>query len=87
MHIIGTIVIGFIIGVLAKLLHPGKENIGFILTVVLGIAGSFIASYVGEAMNLYPAQGFMHFVASIIGAIVLLIIYGMVAKKSDGGGS
>lgn len=79
--------IGFIVGVLAKFLHPGKENMGFILTVVLGIAGSFIASYIGDSLNLYPAQGFMHFVASIIGAIVLLIIYGLVAKKSDGGGS
>ena len=83
MEIIGTIVIGFIVGVLAKFLHPGKENMGFVVTTVLGIAGSFAASYVGRALNLYPAGHFGQFIASVIGAIVLLVIYGIVKGKSD----
>ena len=84
LHIIGMIVIGFIVGVLAKMLHPGKENMGFIMTVVLGIIGSVVASYVGEALKLYPPEGFMHFVASVIGAIILLAVYGAVAGKGGG---
>ena len=84
LHIVGMIVIGFIVGVLAKMLHPGKDNMGFIMTVVLGIVGSVIASYLGEALKLYSPDGFMHFVASVIGAIILLAAYGAVAGKGSG---
>ncbi|MBK6974599.1 MAG: GlsB/YeaQ/YmgE family stress response membrane protein [Candidatus Methylophosphatis roskildensis] len=83
MGIIGTIVIGFIVGVLAKFFHPGKENMGFIVTTLLGIAGSVVASYVGGALNLYPSGGVGQFIAAVIGAIVLLVIYGMVKGKSN----
>lgn len=82
MGIIGTIVIGFIVGVLAKFLHPGKENMGFIMTTVLGIAGSFAAGYVGQLVGLYRSDEPAGFIASVIGAIVLLVIYGMVKGKS-----
>ena len=82
MHIIGTILIGFIVGLLAKWLHPGKENMGFILTVLLGIGGSFFATYAGQALGLYqPDQG-AGFIGAVIGAIILLTIYGFVVKKS-----
>jgi uncharacterized membrane protein YeaQ/YmgE (transglycosylase-associated protein family) len=84
LHILGTIVVGLIVGVLAKMLHPGKENMGLIMTIVLGVVGSFVAGYVGDMLKLYPPEGFMHFVASIIGAIVLLVIYGMVKGKPGG---
>ena len=55
MGIIWTIVLGFIIGLIAKLVHPGKENMGFIMTIVLGIAGSFLAGIIGEAIGWYKA--------------------------------
>ena len=82
MGIIGTIIIGFLAGLLAKWLHPGKENMGFIMTTVLGIAGSFAATYGGQALGLYqPGEG-AGFIGAVIGAIVLLVIYGAVVKKS-----
>jgi uncharacterized membrane protein YeaQ/YmgE (transglycosylase-associated protein family) len=83
MGIISTIFIGFIVGVLAKFLHPGKENMGFIMTTVLGIAGSLVASYVGQALGLYTAGQGAGFIGALIGAIVLLVIYGMVKGKTD----
>ncbi|MBK7665391.1 MAG: GlsB/YeaQ/YmgE family stress response membrane protein [Sterolibacteriaceae bacterium] len=83
MGIIGTIVIGFIVGVLAKFLHPGKENMGIIMTTVLGVAGSVVASYVGQALGLYTAGEGAGFIGAVIGAIVLLVIYGMVKGKSN----
>ena len=82
MGIIGTIVIGFIVGVLAKFLHPGKENMGIIMTTVLGIAGSLVASYVGQALGLYTAGQGAGFIGAVIGAIVLLVIYGIVKSKT-----
>ncbi|HMZ84512.1 MAG TPA: GlsB/YeaQ/YmgE family stress response membrane protein [Rhodocyclaceae bacterium] len=82
MGVIGTIVIGFIVGVLAKLLHPGKENMGFIMTTVLGIAGSVVASYVGQALGLYTAGEGAGFIGAVVGAIALLVVYGLVKGKS-----
>lgn len=82
MGVIGTIVIGFIVGVLAKLLHPGKENMGFIMTTVLGIAGSVVASYVGQALGLYMAGEGAGFIGAVVGAIALLVVYGLVKDKS-----
>lgn len=83
MGIIGTIFIGFVVGVLAKFLHPGKENMGFIMTTLLGIGGSLAASYVGQALGLYTAGQGAGFIGALIGAIVLLVIYGMVKGKTD----
>jgi len=83
MGILGTIVIGFIVGVLAKFLHPGKENMGIIMTTVLGIAGSVVASYVGQALGFYTAGQGAGFIGAVIGAIVLLVIYGMFKGKSN----
>ncbi len=82
MGIIGTIVIGLIVGVLAKFLHPGKDNMGFILTIVLGIAGAFLARFIGQAVGFYGPAENAGFIASLIGAIVILVIYGAIAKKS-----
>ena len=79
--IIGTIVVGFIVGVLAKFLHPGKENMGFILTVILGIVGAFLARFVGQMVGFYGPEENAGFIAAVIGAIVVLVIYGMFAKR------
>jgi uncharacterized membrane protein YeaQ/YmgE (transglycosylase-associated protein family) len=70
-----TIIIGFIVGVIAKLIMPGKENMGFIVTTLLGIAGSIIASYAGQAIGWYEAGQGAGWIGSIVGAFVLLWIY------------
>lgn len=84
MSIIGTIIIGFLIGILAKLLHPGKENMGFIVTTLLGIGGSVVASQAGRFLGFYEPGQTAGWIASIIGAIVLLAIYGAIKGKSAG---
>ena len=76
MGILWTIILGFVIGVLAKLLHPGKENMGFIATVVLGIAGSFLAGVVGQYLGWYQAGEGAGFIASVVVSILLLVVYG-----------
>lgn len=75
MSIIWTIVIGFIVGLLAKLVMPGKDPGGFIITAALGIAGSLLASYGGRALGLYGGDETAGFIGAFLGAIILLIIY------------
>lgn len=70
--LIGTIIVGFIVGVIAKLIMPGKENLGFIMTALLGIAGSVVASYAGQAIGWYQAGQGAGWIASTIGAFVVL---------------
>lgn len=76
MGFVWTIALGFVIGILARLLHPGKENMGFLLTIVLGIAGSFLAGIVGQFFGWYTAGEGAGFIASVVAAIVLLAVYG-----------
>lgn len=78
MGFIWTIVLGLIIGVIAKLVHPGKENMGIIMTILLGIAGSFLAGLIGQAIGWYRAGEGAGFIASVIVAIILLVIYGRI---------
>jgi uncharacterized membrane protein YeaQ/YmgE (transglycosylase-associated protein family) len=78
MSIIGTIVIGFIVGLLARALKPGDDKLGLIMTTLLGIAGAFLARYAGAAMGLYAPEEPAGWIASVVGAIVLLVIYGLV---------
>ena len=75
MGIIWTIVIGFVVGLLAKMLMPGKDPGGFIITVIIGIVGSVLATYGGQALGLYQAGEAAGFIGSLVGAIVLLVIY------------
>jgi uncharacterized membrane protein YeaQ/YmgE (transglycosylase-associated protein family) len=82
MGIIWTIVLGFVIGIIAKFLHPGKDNMGFIMTVLLGIAGSFLAGVVGQFLGWYQAGEGAGFIASVIAAIVLLVIYGKFKQQN-----
>jgi uncharacterized membrane protein YeaQ/YmgE (transglycosylase-associated protein family) len=77
-----TIVLGFVVGVIAKFLHPGKENMGFIMTILLGIAGSFLAGFIGQFFGWYQAGEGAGFIASVIAAIVLLLIYGRLRQGS-----
>jgi uncharacterized membrane protein YeaQ/YmgE (transglycosylase-associated protein family) len=81
MGIIWTILIGFIVGLLAKMLKPGRDPSGFIVTVLIGIAGSLLATYGGQALGLYRAGEAAGFIGSLIGAIILLVIYGLVTRN------
>jgi uncharacterized membrane protein YeaQ/YmgE (transglycosylase-associated protein family) len=83
MGIIWTIVLGFFIGLIAKLVHPGKENMGFIMTILLGIAGSFLAGIIGQFIGWYKAGQGAGFIASVIVAIILLVIYGKIKGKTS----
>lgn len=82
MHILWMIVIGLLVGAVAKLLMPGKDGGGWILTALLGIAGSIVASYIGSAIGWYAAGDAAGFIASVLGAMLLLWLYRMVKKKS-----
>ena len=78
--IILTIVIGLIIGAIAKLLMPGKDPGGWIITIILGILGSVVANWIGGAMNLYGRGEPAGWIASVLGAMLLLFIYRLVTK-------
>ncbi len=73
---LATIIIGFVIGVLAKLVNPGRDNLGLIMTTLLGIGGAVVASFLGQAMGFYLPGEPAGFVGSIVGAVLLLVIYG-----------
>ena len=85
MGIFWTIVLGLVIGIIAKFLHPGKENMGFLMTILLGIAGSFLAGVVGQFFGWYRAGEGAGFIASVVAAIVLLVIYGKVRGSGASG--
>ncbi|MGB4062278.1 MAG: GlsB/YeaQ/YmgE family stress response membrane protein [Azonexus sp.] len=82
MGIVWTILVGLVIGVIAKFLHPGKDNMGFIATILLGVGGSFVAGMVGQALGWYRAGEGAGFVASVVVAIVLLVVYGRLRDKA-----
>ncbi len=85
MGIFWTIVLGLVIGVIAKFLHPGKENMGFLMTILLGIAGSFLAGVIGQFLGWYRAGEGAGFIASVVAAIVLLVIYGKLRGSGASG--
>jgi uncharacterized membrane protein YeaQ/YmgE (transglycosylase-associated protein family) len=82
MHILGVIIIGLVIGILAKLLMPGRDPGGFIITTLLGIAGSFVAQYVGAQLGWYSPGQPAGFIASVFGAIILLLIYRLIFGRA-----
>lgn len=75
MSIIGMLVIGLIVGALAKLLMPGNDPGGIIVTMLLGVAGSFVAGYIGRAAGWYNEGDPVGFIAAVVGAITLLLLY------------
>ena len=83
MSIIWTIIIGFIVGVIAKFLMPGDkyEPKGFILTTILGIVGAFVATYLGQAVGWYKPGESAGFFGGVVGAIILLFVYGLVTGR------
>jgi len=81
MHLIWTVLIGFLAGLVAKALIPGNGSTGFIMTTVLGIAGSMTANYLGQRLGFYHEGQLAGFIGSVVGAVVLLLIYGIVTRK------
>ena len=82
MHIIWTIIIGFIAGVIAKFITPGKyEPSGFILTTTLGIVGAFLATYLGQAIGWYRADEGAGLIGAVVGAVIILLIWGFIAAR------
>jgi uncharacterized membrane protein YeaQ/YmgE (transglycosylase-associated protein family) len=81
-HIIWTIIIGFVAGVIAKFLHPGpNEPSGFILTTILGIIGALVATYIGQAIGWYGPNEGAGLIGAVVGAIIVLVIWGILAPK------
>lgn len=81
MSIIWTLLVGLVVGFVAKLLMPGRDPGGFIITMLLGVAGSFLAGYGGRLAGLYRPGETPGFIMSVLGAIVLLLIYRMIQKR------
>ena len=82
MSVLTTIFVGLIVGFIARAIKPGDDKLGWIMTAVLGVAGSFGASYAGSAMGWYQPGQAAGWIASIVGAVILLFLYAMVAKKT-----
>ncbi|CAG9168733.1 GlsB/YeaQ/YmgE family stress response membrane protein [Cupriavidus respiraculi] len=82
MSFLGTVLVGVVVGLIARAIKPGDDKMGWILTILLGIAGSLVAGYVGRAAGWYQPGEPAGWIASVIGAIVLLLIYGMVRRKA-----
>jgi uncharacterized membrane protein YeaQ/YmgE (transglycosylase-associated protein family) len=80
MGIIVTLLIGFVVGIIAKLLMPGRDPGGFIVTTLLGIAGALLAKFIGQALGWYHEGESAGFIASIVGAIIILALYRMFAR-------
>ena len=87
MHYLWVAIIGLIVGALAKLIMPGKDPGGIIITMLLGIAGSFVGTLIGRALGLYAAGQGSGFIMSLLGAIVLLLIYRLIRGRDKASGA
>ncbi len=76
MGILGTLLIGLLVGVVARFLKPGDQSMGWIMTILLGIGGSLLATYGGQALGIYQAGQAAGFIGAVVGAVVLLIVFG-----------
>lgn len=84
MGIIGTIILGLIVGAIARFVLPGEQKMGWIMTILLGIGGSLLAGFIGQALGWYQAGQGAGWIASVVGAVVLLVVVG---KLRGGGGT
>jgi len=82
--VIGTIIVGLIVGAIAKMLMPGRDPGGFLITMLLGIAGSFVGSWLGRLLGLYSYGESAGFLMSIVGAMAILWIYRLITKSQAG---
>lgn len=81
LSIIWAVIIGFVAGLLARALKPGDDKLGFFWTIILGVGGSLLAKYVGQSLGWYREGETTGFIASVVGAIVLLFVYGMIKSS------
>jgi uncharacterized membrane protein YeaQ/YmgE (transglycosylase-associated protein family) len=81
MQYVWMVIVGFIVGLVARAIMPGTQQLGWILTAVLGIAGSFVAGFIGQALGFYAAGEGVGFIGSVIGALIVLFVYGLVVKQ------
>jgi uncharacterized membrane protein YeaQ/YmgE (transglycosylase-associated protein family) len=87
MGIIGTIIVGLIVGAIARFVMPGEQKMGWIMTILLGIGGSLLAGFVGQALGWYSVGQGAGWIASVVGALVLLFVVGKLKGGGSGGGS
>ena len=81
LSLMGTLLIGLVVGFIARAIKPGDDKLGWIMTSLLGVAGSFLASYVGVAMGWYQQGDAAGWIASVMGAIVLLMLFSLIKSK------
>ena len=81
MHVIATFFLGLLVGIIAKFLMPGRDPGGFIITALLGIAGAFVAKFIGQQLGWYSPEDAAGFLASVGGAIILLILYRLLFRR------
>jgi uncharacterized membrane protein YeaQ/YmgE (transglycosylase-associated protein family) len=87
MGLIGTIIVGLIVGALARFIMPGEQKMGWIMTILLGVAGSLLAGFIGQALGWYQAGEGAGWIASVVGALVLLFVVGKLRSGSGSGSS
>jgi len=81
MQVLWTLIIGFVAGVVAKLIMPGRDPGGFIVTTLLGVAGAFLATYLGQAIGWYQSGQAAGFIGAVVGALLLLTIYHLIRRR------
>ena len=82
LSLLGTLIVGFIVGLIARALKPGDDKLGIVMTALLGVAGAFDANYAGTALGWYREGEAAGWIASVVGAIVLLALYGLVKGRA-----
>ena len=82
LSLLGTLIVGFIVGLIARALKPGEDKLGIVMTSLLGVAGAFVANYAGTALGWYREGEAAGWIASVVGAIVLLALYGLVKGRA-----
>ncbi|HET9049568.1 MAG TPA: GlsB/YeaQ/YmgE family stress response membrane protein [Chiayiivirga sp.] len=82
MSLIWTIVIGFVVGLVARLIKPGKDAVGWIMTIVLGVGGSLLSTWAGQMLGWYQPGQVAGFIGAVVGAVILLVIWGALRKKA-----
>lgn len=82
LSLLGTLLVGLVVGFIARAIKPGDDKMGWIMTALLGVAGAFLATYVGMAVGWYQQGAAAGWVASVVGAVVLLVLYGLVKNNN-----
>jgi len=87
MHYVWMVIVGFVVGLIARAIMPGEQKLGLIMTAILGIVGALVAGFLGQALGWYQAGEPVGFIASVVGALIVLFVYMKVVARSAGGSS